>query len=224
MKKPVAVIILLVVASSTAIAFASIPSANGVIHGCYRRSDGRLRVINADAGRTCLAGEKALKWNRRGPRGLQGLRGPRGIQGIQGPQGEPGVASHALTEHIVASFTPATATSSVASWTQAENTIATGVYWRVKITTPQDPCQSPEAANIGFVLFVNDLPVSGPTEQTVGPAETKSIPAVGSFPLETVLLPGEYELTTETTVNNIAPDCLDTIVETEVFVETVGSA
>jgi hypothetical protein len=224
MKKPVAVMVVLVLASSTAIAFASIPSANGVIHGCFRRADGRLRVINRDVGRTCRDGERSLSWNRRGRRGLQGLRGPRGLQGIQGPQGEPGVSSHALTEHIVASFTPATEPGSSASWTQPADTIAR-VYWRVIITTPRDPCQSAEAANVNFILRLNGFAVDGPSEQTVGPAETKSVPAVGSFEFSggNPLFPGQYELRTETsTVNNIAPDCLDTTVETEVFVETVA--
>ena len=95
------------------------------------------------------------------------------------------------------------------------------------ITTPGDPCQSAEAANVSFALRLNGVAVDGPGEETVGPAETKSVPAFGSWvpPGEGVLFPGQYELRTETsTVNNIAPDCLDTVVETEVFVETVGSA
>ena len=222
MRKPIAaMIVVLVVASSTVIAFASIPSANGVIHGCFRRSDGRLRVINAEAGRTCQTGERSLNWNQRGRRGPRGLRGPQGEQGIQG---ESGVSSHALTEHIVASFTPATEPGSSASWTQPVNTIAR-IYWRVIITTPGDSCQSAEAANMNFMLRLNGLAADAPGEQTVGPDETKVVPALGGFEFSGALFPGQYELRTETwTVNNIAPDCLGTIVETEVFVETVAGA
>jgi hypothetical protein len=216
MKKQVVLLAALLVIATGAVTFASIPSASGVIHGCYRRSDGQLRVINRDLGRTCRAGEKALSWKQRGPRGL---RGPQGIQGIQG---EPGISSHSLTEAIVASYKPATEAGSIASWTQPANTIAR-VYWRVTITTPGDPCQSSEAANVSFALSINDEPVAGPQEQTVGPGEAETIPVLGSFSDGLVLLPGEYALTTETTtVNNVAPDCEETVVDTEVYVETVG--
>jgi hypothetical protein len=85
---------LLLTFTGVGFALASIPDADGVIHGCYRKSDGRLRVIDTDAGQTCLAGEKAIEWNRRGrrgPRGLQGIQGDQGIQGEQGLQGDQGI-------------------------------------------------------------------------------------------------------------------------------------
>ncbi len=51
------------------VAYASIPSSTGVIHACYSTTSnpvGRLRVIDADAGQTCQAGETALTWNQAG--------------------------------------------------------------------------------------------------------------------------------------------------------------
>jgi hypothetical protein len=71
---------------------AAIPSANGVIHGCYQTaapntSRGVLRVINADGGEQCRFNEKPLNWNQKGPTGPTGARGPTGTRGATGPTG-----------------------------------------------------------------------------------------------------------------------------------------
>jgi hypothetical protein len=49
-----------------ALAFASIPDANGVFHGCVRTSTGALRIIDTDKGETCKASETAVSWNKEG--------------------------------------------------------------------------------------------------------------------------------------------------------------
>jgi hypothetical protein len=64
-------------------ALAAIPDAGGVIHGCYKSSDGKLRVIDTEAGHTCGSGETAVSWNQTGP------QGPTGATGPEGPAGEP---------------------------------------------------------------------------------------------------------------------------------------
>jgi len=74
------------------VAFASIPDGSGVIHGCYKPADGKLRVIDS-ATDSCASGETALTWNQagaQGPQGVQGVQGVQGIQGIQGDQGDTG--------------------------------------------------------------------------------------------------------------------------------------
>jgi hypothetical protein len=58
------------------VALASIPDADGTIHGCRSLRTGALRVIGSRA--HCREGERRLDWNVRGP------------QGPPGPQGEPG--------------------------------------------------------------------------------------------------------------------------------------
>ncbi len=71
---------------------ASIPDASGVIHSCYRKNGGNLRVVDPSTGR-CLPSEIALSWNQTGPtgpRGSTGSPGPTGPKGTTGPQG-PGV-------------------------------------------------------------------------------------------------------------------------------------
>jgi hypothetical protein len=66
------------------IAWATIPDSAGVIHGCYQKNQGRLRVIDTDGSQTCDPSEKPLSWNQIGP------QGPQGPQGDPGPQGPPG--------------------------------------------------------------------------------------------------------------------------------------
>jgi hypothetical protein len=46
------------------IAYASIPGSNGVIHGCYQKINGQLRVIDPAAGGGCTANESPLSWNQ----------------------------------------------------------------------------------------------------------------------------------------------------------------
>lgn len=73
------------------IAFASIPGADGVIHGCYNKNgDSSLRVIDSTA--QCKSNEIALNFNQTGPQGLQGLQGLQGAPGADGATGAPGPA------------------------------------------------------------------------------------------------------------------------------------
>jgi len=80
----VSLALIAVVLSATGLAVAAIPDSKGVIHACYAKSDGALRVVS---GKTCAAGEKKLAWNRQG---RQGNRGPRGLKGDHGQPGQPG--------------------------------------------------------------------------------------------------------------------------------------
>lgn len=85
------------------VAYATIPDSNGVIHGCYARSGGSLRVIDASV-TNCKSTETSLDWNVQGPQGPQGptgptgpagpqgTAGPQGPQGPAGPQGPPGLS------------------------------------------------------------------------------------------------------------------------------------
>ncbi len=52
------------------IAYATIPDANGVIHGCYMKNTGMLRVIDTDAGENCGVGENPLSWKQTGSQEL----------------------------------------------------------------------------------------------------------------------------------------------------------
>lgn len=61
-------VVLLVAVSG--VALGTIPAANGVIHACYVKRTGALRVVSSN--RHCPSGQAALNWNARGPQGPQG--------------------------------------------------------------------------------------------------------------------------------------------------------
>jgi len=63
------------------IAYATIPDSGGVIHGCYDKSWGTLRVIDTGKPQTCTKFESPLSWSQTGPQGSQGPQGPTGPTG-----------------------------------------------------------------------------------------------------------------------------------------------
>jgi hypothetical protein len=69
-------------------AVSSIPGRDGVIHGCYHKGRGNLRLVPAH--KKCAKSEKAIAFNQKGPQGLPGARGVRGFQGFRGIAGSPG--------------------------------------------------------------------------------------------------------------------------------------
>jgi Collagen triple helix repeat (20 copies) len=70
---------------ATGVAYAMGGFANDVIRGCYKLSDGGLRI-----GTNCTSKEKALTWNVQGPQGDTGARGPKGDDGQDGQRGPKG--------------------------------------------------------------------------------------------------------------------------------------
>lgn len=56
------VVVLALVAGG--VAYASIPDSSGVIHGCYQKINGQLRVIDPGAGGACSSSESPLAWNQ----------------------------------------------------------------------------------------------------------------------------------------------------------------
>jgi hypothetical protein len=71
------------------IAWAAVPDGNGVIHGCYDKQSGGVRVTDTATNqpKPCTAKEAPLDWNQQGPQGIQGVPGPQGPQGDPGPSG-----------------------------------------------------------------------------------------------------------------------------------------
>jgi hypothetical protein len=65
-----------------AIAWASIPGPDGVIHGCYKTSNpAKGSVIVIDHTASCPSGFAPLNWNQTGPIGPAGPTGPQGPVG-----------------------------------------------------------------------------------------------------------------------------------------------
>jgi len=64
---------------AAAAAAQSLLPKDGVIHGCYERESGHLRIIDATH-KQCHGHEVAIEWNQVGP---QGPAGPPGVSGLQ---------------------------------------------------------------------------------------------------------------------------------------------
>ncbi len=71
-------------------AWAAIPGSDGVIHACYQREHGQLRLIDTSQHQGCKKSEVAISWNQTGPPGPQGQKGDTGPQGPQGQKGDTG--------------------------------------------------------------------------------------------------------------------------------------
>jgi len=69
-------------------AVSTIPGPDGVIHGCYAKKNGALRVVKA--GSKCQRSELALSWNQQGQPGPIGSGGALGAQGAAGANGKDG--------------------------------------------------------------------------------------------------------------------------------------
>lgn len=70
---------------------ADIPNSNGVIHACYKDSNGEVRLVERAS--ECRNNEQHVRWNQTGPQGTTGpagQQGQTGAAGSQGPQGLPG--------------------------------------------------------------------------------------------------------------------------------------
>jgi len=65
-KKLVALVVVIVGVVAGSAAFAAIPGAGGVIHSCYTKSGGSMRVIDASV-TNCKSTETSLDWNIIGP-------------------------------------------------------------------------------------------------------------------------------------------------------------
>ena len=72
-----------VVVAAVSMAYASIPDSAGVIHGCYLKINGQLRVIDT-AVSSCTPSETLLQWSQTGPQGPEGPQGPPGPEGPSG--------------------------------------------------------------------------------------------------------------------------------------------
>ena len=84
-----------VVAVAGGVAYAAIPGPDGVIHGCYQKQVGNLRVIDPTTGRKCRPSELPITWSQTGPPGPQGPADPKGATGAQGPPGPQGATGPA---------------------------------------------------------------------------------------------------------------------------------
>jgi hypothetical protein len=116
----------------TGVAVAAIPGPNGVVHGCYKRNKGTLRLVNPRA--RCDRSEKAIAWNRTGPAGPRGPQGIQGTQGTQGIQGNPGVPATKLFAYVHEDGTFVRGTPGASS----AKIVLSGTDTFYEVTFPQD--------------------------------------------------------------------------------------
>jgi len=91
-RKRLAAVVAAVAALGVAgVAYAQIPDSAGVIHSCYLKSGGALRVIDSSVTK-CKSTETSLNWNQKGATGPKGATGASGASGPTGPTGPAGVS------------------------------------------------------------------------------------------------------------------------------------
>jgi hypothetical protein len=78
MKRKLVTALVAVAAVATAgIAYAAIPSGNGVISAC-KTKDGAVKLIDKEAGQGCNSSQQLVEWNQQGPPGPTGRRARQG--------------------------------------------------------------------------------------------------------------------------------------------------
>ena len=81
--------------------------AEGLIHGCYQKYNGTVRVVAADDP-TCRANEQAIAWRQTGPKGDAGAKGAQGEPGAEGDKGDAGAkgvpGSAGVSGYTIVSF------------------------------------------------------------------------------------------------------------------------
>jgi len=93
------------------IAYASIPGPDGVIHACYKNTDGSTRIIDSSA--CCPNGYTALNWNQVGPSGPPGVNGTNGVSGYEVVSEEVAADAH---QHVTSCPTGKHALSGGLEW------------------------------------------------------------------------------------------------------------
>jgi hypothetical protein len=153
---------------------ASIPSANGVIHGCYQfsapnTSKGVLRVINADAGEQCRFNEKPLNWNA------------KGVTGATGPTGPTGPAGPSSTITNFGAETPNISTPT----NLATLTLATGTYSLSGTVYAQTQTSSPDEVRCDLTASGGTATLHAPSKGTdaglLDAGATDTMPVLGAI-------------------------------------------
>ncbi|HTU94198.1 MAG TPA: hypothetical protein VMF14_00075 [Solirubrobacteraceae bacterium] len=187
------------------------PVHDGVIHTCFRQSNGALRVVRAGA--RCGRRERALAFNQRGPvgrRGATGATGPTGKTGATGKTGRTGAAGRSVTSATLgvgsaacpsggSSFTTASGTTSACNGvaTSFANVDATGTLASSRGVTGVEPgtgtgvyCVKLAATpSVGVASVRGNAGTSGSAEVVI-PAATAACSATGDTSAEVLTFDG----------------------------------
>jgi hypothetical protein len=87
-------------AVAAGVAYATIPDGGGVIHACYSKSGGAVRVVD-DSVTNCKASETSLTWNVAGPAGPPGPAGADSTRTVFGAVNGNGTSQFATDDFSV---------------------------------------------------------------------------------------------------------------------------
>jgi hypothetical protein len=104
----------------------SVPGPGGVIHGCYARRTGSLRLVGA--ARKCARSENAIFFNQKG---RTGHAGARGLPGTPGAPGAPGPVTGTLPRGITLRGTYTTRDRATA----ANDDLSVPISWGFSLAT-----------------------------------------------------------------------------------------
>jgi hypothetical protein len=166
---------LALVLCATGFAMAAIPGHDGIIHACYKKQGGGLRVIDLSksgfAGK-CRKSEKSLSWNQKGSPGTPGPQGPAGASVIARARNSTPLVVPAGTTGIYA--------LNGGSWTQAATEIDL-FFGQVTVTMP---------ANCGYGLVTVTVMLGAVPTQAAADFVSVSGTSTQPFPLSYAFEPG----------------------------------
>jgi hypothetical protein len=187
------------------------PVRNGVIHTCFRTSNGSLRVVRAGA--RCGRRERALAFDQRGPvgpRGATGASGPIGKTGATGRTGRTGASGRGVTSATLgvgnatcpsggSSFTGASGTTFACNGvaTSFASIDAPGTLATSRGVTGVEPgtgtgvycVKLPSTPSVGVASVRGDAPTSGSAQVRI-PAESAACAATGDTNAEVLTFTG----------------------------------
>jgi hypothetical protein len=169
---------LALVLGATGFAMAAIPGHDGIIHACYKKQGGGLRVIDLSkpgfAGK-CRNSEKSLSWNQKGSPGIPGM------PGLQGPAGASVIArARNSTPLVVPAGTTGIYALNGGSWTQAA-TETDLFFGQVTVTMP---------ANCGYGLVTVTVTLGAVPTQAAADFVSVSGTSTQPFSLSYAFEPG----------------------------------
>ena len=164
-------------------AYASIPDAGGVIHGCYKKVGGALRVVDSSVGMRCNGSETALPWNQVGLRERRAQPGRPGRRGVEVQPDPPARATRTRATGRLTTSEPARPRPSRASRCRLLHALRCGPV-RGTSDPPEVECSFVSSATVhgggrdgyaelGTIALLNDVNVT--TDGTTVSLQCKAI-------------------------------------------------
>jgi hypothetical protein len=147
---------LALIISLCGVGFAAIQDSSGVLHACYAKSGGDVRLVKAS--KKCAKGEKATTWNQKGatgPAGQRGATGPLGVAGSNGANGIDGSAGQAGSAGPGLIFGRASVAQNAENFTSLAGSDFTGMGAQASADTPMPPGANLTARDFGVSLNSN---------------------------------------------------------------------